>query len=203
MRFPKRRKKRLRWRRLMLPFLTMVTVITIISLYRPDASNQTSVIRTLQSSKAEDPIESLRLDETKYTVTKKNGYVCGEETIVLGEWTGRQIAEKLEQEPDWKLWKAADQQVTLSEEIEDLSPSCKESAYFGLDRDGNLSLFEGLPEQNRVLRTFFQIDIEYLKSSLPHETVDQLYNGIKITEYEDYNSVISTFADYAIGRPAL
>jgi forespore regulator of the sigma-K checkpoint len=42
------------------------------------------------------------------------------------------------------------------------------------------------------------LNIEYLKSSLPQETLDQLYGGIKVTDAAEFNSVISTFSDYAM-----
>lgn len=71
-------------------------------------------------------------------------------------------------------------------------------AFFGIDEGGNLSLYEGHPDENQVLRSFFQIDIEYLESSLPQETVEQLYRGIRVTDYAEYNSVLSTFSDYAV-----
>lgn len=74
----------------------------------------------------------------------------------------------------------------------------KENTYFGLDDQGILSLFEGLPSEKKVIRSFFQLDVEYLESSLPRDMVDQLYEGIEVTDYAEYNSVLSTFSDYAI-----
>ena len=65
-------------------------------------------------------------------------------------------------------------------------------------RTADLSLFEGLPKQNKMIRTFYQIDIEHLESSLPHETVRQLYEGIQVRDLDEYNSVLSTFSPYAL-----
>jgi forespore regulator of the sigma-K checkpoint len=75
--------------------------------------------------------------------------------------------------------------------------------YIGLDADGNLALFDGKPDRskpdrNKVLQTFFQIDIEYLESSLPKQSVDRLYEGIRIHNYAQYNEVLSTFAGFAV-----
>jgi hypothetical protein len=81
------------------------------------------------------------------------------------------------------------------EEIKDI---LEEDAYFGLDENGNLSLFDGLPENKKVIRSFFQLNIEHLESSLPRETVNQLYQGIQITDFAEYNSVLSTFSDFAL-----
>jgi forespore regulator of the sigma-K checkpoint len=85
----------------------------------------------------------------------------------------------------------------MVEPEDDLSPHCRENAYFGMDKNGNLSLFEGIPEQEKVIRTFFQLDVQHMKSSLPGDAVNQLYSGIRVSDMEDYNSVLSTFSEYA------
>jgi forespore regulator of the sigma-K checkpoint len=41
------------------------------------------------------------------------------------------------------------------------------------------------------------MNIEHLKTSLPQETIEQLYEGIRINDLVEYNSVLSTFSDYA------
>lgn len=82
--------------------------------------------------------------------------------------------------------------------IEPVDEKLSNDSYFGLDDHGNLSLFEGLPAEKKVVRSFFQLDIEYLESSLPQEIINQLYEGIQITDYAQYNSVLSTFSEYAI-----
>ena len=87
--------------------------------------------------------------------------------------------------------------VALEERIDDLSPACKESAVFGIDKAGNLSLFDGPPERNRVLRTFFQLDVNYMESSLPQDRIDALVRGIRISDVDEFNSVLSSFSDYA------
>jgi forespore regulator of the sigma-K checkpoint len=55
-----------------------------------------------------------------------------------------------------------------------------------------------MPAADNVIRTFFQLDIRYLESSLPKETLKQLQDGIRITDMAEYNSVLSTFSDYAM-----
>lgn len=37
-----------------------------------------------------------------------------------------------------------------------------------------------------------------MESSLPQDKLDQLTKGIRITDMEEYNSVLSTYSDYAI-----
>lgn len=84
--------------------------------------------------------------------------------------------------------------TAFAEVIDDLS----DNSYIGVDEHGVLSLFEGPPLEDNIIRSFFQINIEFLESSLPPEIVEQLYEGIRITNHSEYNSVLSTFSDYAI-----
>ncbi|MNI90437.1 hypothetical protein D3C73_1479580 [compost metagenome] len=53
-----------------------------------------------------------------------------------------------------------------------------------------------------MIRTFFQLDVQHMKSSLPGDAVNQLYSGIRISDLADYNSVLSTFSEYAARHAA-
>ncbi|PZE19445.1 BofC C-terminal domain-containing protein [Paenibacillus xerothermodurans] len=125
-------------------------------------------------------------------------YVCGEELQQLGPMTANQILEYHRAHPHLTVKIGDSGQVLFVERIDDLSPQCKQNAYFGLDGTGHLSLFEGSPQEQQVIRTFFQLNVEYLESSLPHETVKQLYRGIPVHNLDEFNSVLSTFADFAV-----
>lgn len=143
-------------------------------------------------------LNELRKSGQNHAVAVRKLYVCGEELQQLGVRTPAEIDRYLRDHPTLSI--AVDEQgiVTLTDQVDDLSAKCKENAYFGLDKNGNLSLFDDLPEKDHVLRTFFQLNIEHLKSSLPREMVDQLYHGIRITDLAEYNSVLSTFSDFAL-----
>ena len=68
--------------------------------------------------------------------------------------------------------------------------------YMGIDKAGNLTLFDGPPEKKNPIETFFQLDIEHLETSLPYETVGQLYQGIRIRDRDEYNSVLSSLSTF-------
>ncbi|WP_338042383.1 BofC C-terminal domain-containing protein [Paenibacillus alba] len=125
-------------------------------------------------------------------------YVCGEERSQLGLQTSEQLLNLQTKHPDWLLSLSTNGEVTFTENIDDLSPACKENAVFGIDGSSNLSLFNGTPAKDNVIRTFFQLNIKHLESSLPRDTVEQLHNGIRVSDMEEYNSVLSTFSDYAV-----
>lgn len=143
-------------------------------------------------------MEVLKQDSREREVFYQKNFVCGEEVLQIGWLTPEEIRELHEKNPSAAMSINEQEQLTFIEAVEDLSDQCKENAYFGIDKDGNLSLFEGLPSDEQIIRTFFQLNVQHLKSSLPRETLDQLYQGIRILDMEDYNSVISTFSDYAV-----
>lgn len=129
-------------------------------------------------------------------------YVCGEELQNLGLLSPSKVDELLTEHPDWSIALHPDGTVYMSQHISDLSPQCKKGAYFGLDEKGVFSLFDGLPAEKKVMRTFFQLNIQHLRSALPDDTISQLMKGIRVKDVDEYNSVLSTFADYALAEYA-
>jgi len=144
-------------------------------------------------------IRRLGLMDGTLSVKQRSVYVCGEEVKQLGIMSPKDIAAILERESDWTALLDADKKsIVLKHSVEDLSEHCKHNAYMGIDRNGYFSLFDGMPSNEKVLQTFFQMDMHYLESSLPKERLDELARGIRITDLDEYNSVLSTFSDYAI-----
>ncbi|MCR2802649.1 BofC C-terminal domain-containing protein [Paenibacillus soyae] len=158
---------------------------------------------TAYAEEAEQPSVSRYLADRNdaVPVMLRRIYVCGEETEMLGRLESEQIIALLRENSEWSATLDQDgQTVVLAEQIEDLSNHCKSHAYFGVDRKGNFSLFDGIPQQEKVMRTFFQLDIRFLESSLPKDELDHLSRGIRVSDIDEYNSVLSTFSDYAVGR---
>lgn len=154
----------------------------------PDpADNNKSIIQMLQQQQG--PL-SIKLHQV---------YVCGEETKPLGRMMAKQIVQLLTAHPEWTASLDHDQSTILFEErIDDLSEHCKAHAYMGVDKKGNLTLYDGVPKKEKVVRTFFQLDVRYMESSLPQNKMDELARGIRISDIDEYNSVLSTYSDYAM-----
>lgn len=80
----------------------------------------------------------------------------------------------------------------------DVCPTCEDQVYVGLDDHDFLTLFDGNPSSGKIVHRLFQLDIESIENSLPVGTLDQLMIGIQISDNEEYNSVLSSFSEYAI-----
>lgn len=142
---------------------------------------------------------ALQYDETAlHEVVLHKRYLCGEQHESLGYYSEQDRDALKEQHPEWKLEGIDEDKVVYTVEIEDLSPGCRNHAYFGLDRYDQLALFEGKPDTGKVIRIYFQVDREHLESSMPKEALAELQEGIQVTDFAEYNSVLSTFSDYAL-----
>jgi len=146
-------------------------------------------------------MELLRKDNSSREVLLHKNYVCGEVTQQYGTMSAKEIFSLFGEHPDARVMLDSSGKVHMVQDVEDLAPVCRENAYFGMDKHGNLTLFDGIPERERVIRTFFQLDVEHMKSSLPQDALDQLHSGIRITDLADYNSVLSSFSEYASEQP--
>lgn len=154
--------------------------------------------KQILSRRQQQLIETVRSTGSSREVHMLTSYVCGTETSLLGLYEAEALTVLLTQHPDWDGRLNARGEVWLEREISDLSPLCKKNSYMGIGSDGQLTLFEGLPQKEKVIRTFFQLDIGSMETSLPAGVFQQLQNGIRIQDMDEYNSVISNFSDYAI-----
>lgn len=143
-------------------------------------------------------LKTVRQEGLSRKVHLKTTYVTGEEVQTLqGLKTAAEQQRLIAGHPDWNGRLDARGDLWLEREVNDLSPLTKKDACFGIDASGNLTLFKGPPGEDQVLRTFFQMDMGSMKSSLPEEILKQLHEGIRVQDIEEYNSVLSTFSDYA------
>jgi forespore regulator of the sigma-K checkpoint len=132
------------------------------------------------------------------TVHLKVIYVSGEEIQTLpGVKSPLELKKIIREHPAWSGSISHEGDLWLEQKVNDLSALTKKEAYIGVDAFGNLTLFQGLPVQEKVMKTFFQMDMDSLKSSLPEKVWKELHDGIRVQDIEEYNSVLSTFSDYA------
>lgn len=143
-------------------------------------------------------LQELKASGEKAEVVLHRIYVCGEETESLGRMNADEIVALIVEHPGWSAMAERDgSAIRLEQAISDLSPHCKSHAHFGIDRFGRFTLFDGEPKGEKVLRTFFQLDIQFMESCLPVEELERLSRGIRVSDIDEFNSVLSTFSDFA------
>lgn len=72
--------------------------------------------------------------------------------------------------------------------------------YIGLSEQGVLTLFQGPPEHNQVIETFFRIDTDRLKTELPLSELEKLKAGIMVASPEEYEAILATYKPFAAGK---
>lgn len=149
------------------------------------------------STEANDWLKQLELNDQPRTVRLNKIYACGQESTVLGTMTREEIVKVYSEHPDWHARIDPEGDVWFEQHINELSETCKKNGYFGIDPQGNFSLFDGPPDKEKVLKTFFQLDVETMESSLPPDVLLHLHEGIRIQDLDEYNSVLSTFSEFA------
>jgi len=96
----------------------------------------------------------------------------------------------------FRLSKCNERDVFLSKKIDDLSPISKTAGIIGL-KDGNvLTLYNGNPKENKIIQTFFQIDINALEA----DAAKKLNQGIRITNKNQYEMLLHSLSKIAINH---
>jgi len=150
------------------------------------------------SSDAKPSVVQQVLGKQPIELVLKRKYVCGQETEEKQTVQAPSVQDLEGRYPDWKIVSAGERQLVLEKKVEDLAPQCKANGFFGIDEQGNLVLFNGLPKNKDVIETFYRINTKRMESSLPRDYVAQLYEGIRIHDLAEYNSVLSTFGEFSV-----
>lgn len=130
------------------------------------------------------------------TVILERVYVDGEVSEEIIKETILSMEDFWAEYEDWNLVHQDEEQVVFQQRIDDISPLLKSNGYFGITEDGTLSIFNGKPESNKVIQSFFQIDVEKLES-YQHSL---LKKGIKIGSKDEYMNVLETFKTYTTSQ---
>ncbi|WP_080730272.1 intercompartmental signaling factor BofC [Anoxybacillus suryakundensis] len=126
------------------------------------------------------------------TIILETVYMDGEVSEEIKEETVTSMKDIWNKYKDWHLVNMDDEQIVFQRYVDDLSPLTK-AGYFGLTKDGTLSIFEGKPgESSRVIQSFFQIDVKKLES---HER-EKLEKGISVRSKRNYKRVIEAYEPF-------
>lgn len=138
------------------------------------------------------PVEKDWPQEIKVILQRE--YLDGElseEKVTELFWTIEKFKNKY---AGWKIIELTKNHIVLHKMENDISPLLKTNGYFGMTEDGTLSIYNGKPEDDKIIHTFFQIDVGKLEVYQQEE----LQQGIQIISKEQFNSLMKEYREYAI-----
>lgn len=139
------------------------------------------------------------LSPQKWNVVIQKKYLVGPMVIEQGLYSTSELDQLIASLANVAIIEESEDTIVYEQMIEDLSPILKANGYFAMDPKGVLHLYQGgAKEEHNIIQTFFQIDIERLETTLPVEEYMQLREGIPFTSLAEYNSILSTYSEYAV-----
>ncbi len=143
--------------------------------------------------------EALEVSAESYELVLARTYLCGMKDEEHKPVSRDKLAQTLTHYNGWEIISSDASKLILHKRENDIAPSCKANGYFGLSGDGVLTLFNGLPAEQDVVQTFYQINTAKMEASLPKEEVESLKKGIRVRDLAEYNSVLSTYEEFQDG----
>lgn len=123
----------------------------------------------------------------------KKIYLDGETTVDVKPVTVWSMEDFRNKYAGWRLVSQNKHKVVFEKKIKDISPILKTNGYFGLSKDGILTIYKGRPDDEKAIHSFFQIDVKKLETGLQHE----LRKGIPVQSTGHYRQVIEHLKKYA------
>jgi forespore regulator of the sigma-K checkpoint len=151
------------------------------------------IFLTGTASQLDNQYDQQKAEPLNMTVILERIYLDGEkseEVIQETCWSMENFWAKYDQ---WRLIDIDESTMVFRKQVDDISPLLKANGYFGITEDGVLTIFNGRPDQLRIIQSFFQIDIKKLESKKQEE----LLNGIPIKTKDRYVEVLETFKPYS------
>lgn len=174
------------------PIIWLVLLMTICG--ASVLANESDGTRT-ENSKT--PIQQEMNGPLEVEVILQTNYADGVSTKRTVDETIWAMEDFWNQYANWQLVDQEEGRMIFERNIEDLSPASKETGHFGLTEDGILSIFDGRPADDKVIQTFFQIDVGKLESSRR----EQLMDGIPVESWYHFESMLQAFYKVKAEKP--
>lgn len=148
------------------------------------------------ASQIESPHIKEKTEPLNMTVILERVYLDGEisqEVVHETYWSMENFWAKYDQ---WELTDYDEATMVFRKQVNDISPLLKANGFFGITKDGVLTIFNGRPDQLRIIQSFFQLDTKKLESSKQ----DELIQGIPIKTKNRYVEVLETFKPYSLKK---
>ncbi len=133
------------------------------------------------------------MDPKNVRVILERIYLDGEVSEEIVEETILSMEDFWAEYAEWELIDQDEAQVVFQQRVDDISPLLKINGYFGISEDGILNIYEGKPSDEKVIQSFFQINMKKLKSHQQR----QLENGIPVLSRDRYEEVLKMYKKYA------
>ncbi|MEH7074181.1 intercompartmental signaling factor BofC [Neobacillus drentensis] len=137
-----------------------------------------------------------KIEPFNTTVILERVYLDGEVSQEMVHETGWSIENFWAKYDQWQLVDIDESTFVFRKQVNDISPLLKANGFFGITEDGVLSIFNGRPDQLRIIQSFFQIDIKKLESTKQEE----LIQGIPIKTKDRFVEVLETFKPYTLKK---
>lgn len=125
-------------------------------------------------------------------VTLERVYLDGETSEEIIEETIWSMEDFWAQYDGWSLVDQSKDEMVFRQMVNDISPLMKINGYFGLTDEGILSIYDGEPDQQKIIHSFFQLDTSKLESK-QHSDLEK---GIPVKDRHHYEEVLEAFRQY-------
>jgi forespore regulator of the sigma-K checkpoint len=134
-----------------------------------------------------------QMSPKKVRVVLARVYLDGEVSEEIVEETIISMEDFWAEYAEWNLVDQDEVQVVFQKNVDDISPLLKINGYFGISDEGTLNIYEGKPSGEKVIQSFFQINMKKLKSHQQQE----LEKGIPVISRDRYEEVLKMYQKYA------
>ncbi|QAS54707.1 bypass-of-forespore protein C [Halobacillus litoralis] len=160
----------------------------------PLAAEDNSTQRIIQGkgSQSTDTVKTLvKPEPLKLKVILREHYIDGVTETTKKEETIWSMMDFWATYEDWTVEEQHIDTVVFQRHVEDISPLTKQQGYFGLTENGELAVFQGLPDNGKVMESFKPIPVKPLESKREKE----LETGIKIKDQRHFEQVLQQYSD--------
>lgn len=178
--------KRKQW----LIMLVAVWSILLLINREPTVINNAEINDQNDELEVSAPIESS--DLAVIEVVLQNQFIDGRMETEIIEETIMAMEDFWSKYEDYQLIDQKVGEITFRKKVNDISPYLKKVGYFGLN-DDMLTIFEGEPEYEQVVQSFYNISVNELSEA----EIERLNQGIKIDSKQVYEQTLEVFRDYS------
>ncbi|WP_244877749.1 BofC C-terminal domain-containing protein [Halobacillus kuroshimensis] len=146
----------------------------------------------MEKGASEPSVETLvQAEPLELTIVMKEHYLDGVVETTTKKETIWSMVDFWASYEGWRVENQELDRIVFQRQVEDISPLTKQHGYFGLNEDGELAVFQGIPNEGKVIESFKPIPVKPLES----KRIDVLKNGIKIKDSVHFEQVVHQYSE--------